>query len=82
MNALTFTARQQTPQRVDMSPLVCQLLKGMSVADIAAIKLQNGKRKVRVDELFENQALIRKISRLKTAMLNWILLLKSWMAVT
>jgi len=53
MSALTFTARQETAQRIDMSPLVCQLLKDMSLADIAAIELQNGKRKVRVDELFE-----------------------------
>jgi len=43
MSALTFTARQETAQRVDMSPLVCQLLKDLSVAEIAAIELQNGK---------------------------------------
>lgn len=53
MSALTFTVKQETAQRVDMSPLVCQLLTDMSVTDIAAIKLQNGKRKIRVDELFE-----------------------------
>ena len=53
MSALTFTVKQETAQRVDMSPLVCQLLKDMSVADIAAIELQNGKRKIRADELFE-----------------------------
>lgn len=53
MSALIFTAKQQTAQRVDMSPIVCQLLEGMSVVDIAAIELQNGKRKVRVDALFE-----------------------------
>ena len=53
MSALTFTVKQETDQRVDMSPLVCQLLQGMNVTDIAAIELQNGKRKVRVDELFE-----------------------------
>ena len=53
MSALTFTVKQKTDQRVDMSPLVCQLLQGMSITDIAAIELQNGKRKVRVDELFE-----------------------------
>ena len=53
MSALTFTVKHETSQRVDMSPIVCQLLKEMSVADIAAIELQNGKRKVRVDELFE-----------------------------
>jgi len=38
---------------VDMSPLVCHFLGGMGVADIAAIELQNGKRKIRADELFE-----------------------------
>lgn len=52
MSALTFTGKQKTAQRVDMSPLSCQLLKGMSTTDIAAIELQNGKRKIRVDELF------------------------------
>lgn len=53
MSALTFTAITTTEQRVDMSPLVCHLLKDLSVAEIAAIELQNGKRKIRVDELFE-----------------------------
>lgn len=53
MSALTFTVKQETAQRVDMSPLVCQLLQDMSVAGIAAIELQNGKRKIRVDELFD-----------------------------
>jgi formylmethanofuran dehydrogenase subunit C len=45
MSALTFTVKQATAQRVDMSPLTCQLLKGLSIAEIAAIELQNGKRK-------------------------------------
>ncbi|SMG65434.1 [similarity to] formylmethanofuran dehydrogenase 2 subunit C AltName: Full=Tungsten-containing formylmethanofuran dehydrogenase II subunit C [methanotrophic bacterial endosymbiont of Bathymodiolus sp.] len=53
MSALTFSAKHETAQRVDMSPLVCQLLKELSLADIAAIELQNGKRKIRVDELFD-----------------------------
>jgi len=53
MSALTFIAKKTTEQRVDMSPLVCHLLKGLSIAEIAAIELQNGKRKIRVDELFE-----------------------------
>jgi formylmethanofuran dehydrogenase subunit C len=52
MSALTFTLKQQPQQRVDMSPLVCQQLQGLSVTDIAAIKLQSGKAKIRVDELF------------------------------
>jgi formylmethanofuran dehydrogenase subunit C len=52
MSALTFTVKQETAQRVDMSALVCHLLKELSVNEIAAIELQNGKRKIRVDELF------------------------------
>ncbi|NOT83993.1 MAG: formylmethanofuran dehydrogenase subunit C [Methylococcaceae bacterium] len=50
--ALTFTLKQAPAQRVDMSPLVCQNLANMLLADIAALTLQNGKRKPRVDELF------------------------------
>lgn len=53
MSALTFTLKQETAQRVDMSPLVCQLLKDMSIDDIAGIELQNGKRKIPVSELFD-----------------------------
>ncbi len=53
MSALTFTVKQETAQRVDMSPIVCQLLKYMGSKEIRAIELQNGKRKIRVDELFD-----------------------------
>jgi len=53
MSALTFTAKQPTAQRVDMSPLVPHKLAGLSVAEINAIELQNGKRKIRVDDLFD-----------------------------
>lgn len=53
MSALTFTVKKRLDQRVDLSPLVCQALAELSVAEIAAIELQNGKRKIRVDELFE-----------------------------
>ncbi len=53
MSALTLTVKQETAQRVDMSPLVCQLLTGMNVAEIAAIELQNGKRKITAGELFD-----------------------------
>jgi formylmethanofuran dehydrogenase subunit C len=35
-----------------MSPLVCHKLADLQPADIAALLLQNGKRKIRVDELF------------------------------
>ena len=53
MSALTFTLKNRPDQRVDMSPLVCQKLAGMEPAEIAAMSLQNGKYKVRVDELFK-----------------------------
>jgi formylmethanofuran dehydrogenase subunit C len=36
-----------------MSPLVCQKLANLELTEIAAITLQNGKRKIRVDELFD-----------------------------
>ena len=52
MSALTLTMQHRMDQRVDMSPLVCNKLEGLEPAEIAAIKLQNGKRKIRVDELF------------------------------
>jgi formylmethanofuran dehydrogenase subunit C len=52
MSALTFTLKFKPDQRVDMSPLVCQKLADMPLVDIAALLLQNGKRKVRVEELF------------------------------
>jgi len=52
MSALTFSMKTRLDQRVDMSPLVCQKLEGLEPAQIAAIELQNGKRKIRVDELF------------------------------
>lgn len=53
MSALTFSLKNRPEQRVDMSPLVCQKLMGMEPAEIAAMTLQNGRRKVRVDELFK-----------------------------
>lgn len=53
MSALTFSLIHRPDQRVDMSPLVCHLLKDMEPAQIAAIELQSGKRKIRVDELFK-----------------------------
>jgi formylmethanofuran dehydrogenase subunit C len=52
MSALTFTLKTRPNQRVDMSPLVCQKLENLEPAEIAAIKLHCGKRKLRVDELF------------------------------
>ena len=53
MSALTFTLKQSVNQRVDMSPLVSHQLEGLSITEISSLKLQNGKRKVRVDELFD-----------------------------
>ncbi|MGR8929297.1 MAG: formylmethanofuran dehydrogenase subunit C [Gammaproteobacteria bacterium] len=52
MTTLTFTLIAPPAQRVDMSPLVCQKLEGLNLDEIAAIKLQNGKSQLRVDELF------------------------------
>ncbi|HCT98829.1 MAG TPA: formylmethanofuran dehydrogenase subunit C [Methylococcaceae bacterium] len=52
MSALTFTLKNRPEQRVDMSPLSCHLLTGLEPVDIAAITLQCGKQKLRVDELF------------------------------
>jgi formylmethanofuran dehydrogenase subunit C len=52
MSALTFTLKTRPDQRVDMSPLVCHALANLEPAEIAAIKLHCGKRKLRVDELF------------------------------
>ncbi len=53
MSALTFTLKHKPDQRVDMSPLICDKLADMPLAEIAALTLQNGKRKIRVDELFD-----------------------------
>ncbi|MBS3964030.1 MAG: formylmethanofuran dehydrogenase subunit C [Methylomonas sp.] len=53
MSALTFTLKQAPAQRVDLSPLVCQKLEGLSLAAIAAIELHSGKAVLRVDTLFD-----------------------------
>jgi len=53
VSALTFTLKYQPAQRVDLSPLVCQRLQGSALADIAALELQSGKAKLRIDELFD-----------------------------
>lgn len=52
MSALTFSLKQTPAQRLDLSPLVSQNLQGLSLAEIAALELQNGKAKRRVDEVF------------------------------
>ena len=70
MSALTLTLKNSPEQRIDMSALACHLLKSLSVIDIAALTLQCGKRKLRVDELFtiegsDSQQLIIKNSHEK-----------------
>jgi formylmethanofuran dehydrogenase subunit C len=52
VSALTFKLKHRPDQRVDMSPLVGHQLQNKELPDIAAIELQCGKRKVRVDEFF------------------------------
>ncbi len=53
MSALTFTFKQNTAQRVDLSPLVSQNLHGLSAAEIAALELQAGNARLPVAELFD-----------------------------
>ena len=52
MSALTFTLKTQPAQRLDLSPLVSQKLQDLSLEQIAAIPLQIGNQKLRVDALF------------------------------
>ncbi|QFY41768.1 formylmethanofuran dehydrogenase subunit C [Candidatus Methylospira mobilis] len=52
MTALTFTLKIEPRQRIDVSPLIPQQLDGKTVAEISAIELQSGNRKLRVDEVF------------------------------
>jgi formylmethanofuran dehydrogenase subunit C len=52
MSALIFKLKIKPNQRVDMSPLVCQLLADKPINEIGAIKLQCGKVLIAVNELF------------------------------
>lgn len=52
MSALTLTLKTNTRQRVDCSPLTPDNLAEKSAAEIAAIELQCGNRKLRTDVLF------------------------------
>lgn len=52
MTELTFTLKISQQQRVDASPLTPDNLAGKPLAEIAAIELQSGNRKVRTDEIF------------------------------
>lgn len=53
MSALTFTLKQAIQQRVDLSALTPDNLAGKSLSDIAAIPLDSGRLKLRVDSLFD-----------------------------
>ena len=52
MSTLCLTLREGPAQRVDLSPLSADRLVGKSPADIAALELATGNRRVRVDSLF------------------------------
>ena len=52
MSALRLTLRQRTAQRVDLAPLTIDLLAGKSLAEVGAIELASGNRRLRVDHLF------------------------------
>jgi len=54
MTALTLTLKQTPERRVDLSPL--SSLPHLTVSEIAALKLWTGKRRLRVDELFDIEA--------------------------
>jgi formylmethanofuran dehydrogenase subunit C len=53
MSALTLTLKTAPQQRIDCSPLTSDNLTEKSAAEIGAIELQHGNRKVRVDALFD-----------------------------
>lgn len=54
MSALTFTLKHDAPaQRIDLSPLTPDHLAGKSAAEIGAIELQCGNRRLRADRVFD-----------------------------
>lgn len=53
MSALTFKLKAAPQQRIDCSPLTPDLLAGKTASDIAAIKLQSGRFKLRADSVFD-----------------------------
>lgn len=53
MSALTLTLKNAPAQRIDMAPLTPDHLTGKSLAEIGAIELLSGNRKLRVDSLFD-----------------------------
>lgn len=52
MSALTFTLRKDPGRRIDVSPLHASRLAGLSLDDIKAIRLDAGRERVAVGELF------------------------------
>ena len=52
MSILCLTLREAPAQRVDLSPLIPDRLAGKSPAEVAAIELATGNRRLRVDQLF------------------------------
>jgi formylmethanofuran dehydrogenase subunit C len=52
MKRLTLTLRQSPDQRIDLSPLVPNLLAGKSAAEIERIELQTTRRRLAVGEVF------------------------------
>ncbi len=53
MSVLTFTLRTKPDQRIDMSPLAANRIKGMPIEEIRKLTLRAGKRTVEVGELFD-----------------------------
>lgn len=53
MSALTFTLKSSPAQRIDCSPLTPDALAGKTPAEIGAIELQCGNRKLAVSALFD-----------------------------
>jgi formylmethanofuran dehydrogenase subunit C len=74
MSALSFTLKTELNQRVDCSPLIPDLLAGKSTAEIAALDLQSGNRKLRADAVFaiEGDDPNRIVFQQSTAKLDFI----------
>ena len=53
MSALTFTLKSIPQQRIDLSPLTPNALAGLALSEMGAIELIAGRRKLRVDSVFD-----------------------------
>lgn len=53
MSSFTFRLRAPPPQRVDLSPLTPQALKGRSAAEIAALRIHTARAPLSVGDLFD-----------------------------